>query len=583
MAYHLISIGISAYSNPANNLDFPDEDAGELSAILRHSLGSELTYDVLLRDGEATQIGIRTALGSEELKAASSNDTLIVYYSGHGALVQGSGSVEAYLAPYDVSGNVAVSGISTSEVKELLDNLKHGNKIVLLDCCYSGGANAKSISHVKHKDLSNIKAFQNQTYAEGTFVFTACKEDETAIEVRDLRHGLFTYELIEELVKDRGDNVALSSLHDPVTKAVQASAEKYSHKQTPTIQLNAKGSMALPKLSKPPALKPEIIKVPATQDAKPSVTQAPNIDISDKKTRELIQSSIGLVENATKTKMGQIAFRSTLGKVFATVKDAHAAQAKHVRTMDELAELLSKLEANSFQLMLTTAVVSIAGDEQSFKLFSQEAAEMLTWKRGHAGTVAAIETSDVIFLTLLYIVLICSIYTDDYEFAGKLLNTQVYDAYRGRNGGYERVAGHYEIHYADALGGNAKDVFKHIEELLTSQKWLLELLGIDKNKLTGLITQANLCLCVVMSQGGERTYPAYNDYELSNVAPFVNRIRTDGVTQASIGRHLLSAKAEEVPQIFANEVAKLNQASGGHWWHYLKPEAFTQAVDISDY
>ena len=76
MAYHLINIGISAYSNPANNLDFPDADAGELSAIMRHSLGDELTYDVLLRDSEATQIGIRTALGADELKKASSNDTL---------------------------------------------------------------------------------------------------------------------------------------------------------------------------------------------------------------------------------------------------------------------------------------------------------------------------------------------------------------------------------------------------------------------------------------------------------------------------------------------------------------------------
>ena len=538
MSYHLISIGISAYSDPANNLDFPDKDAGELSAILRHSLGGKLTYDLLLRDSEATQIGIRTALGSDELKNAKAGDTLIVYYSGHGGLVQDNSNAEAYLAPYDTSENLAVSGISTTEIKSLLDGLGHSNKILLLDCCYSGGANTKSVSRVKHKDLKSIKAFQNQSYAEGTFVFTACKEDETAIEVSDLKHGLFTYELIEELVKSRGETVALSSLHDPVTVAVESTAKKYSHEQTPTIQMNSKGSMTLPKLTRPLALKPEIIKVPKIQGAGPARVAAPSIELSDKKTRELVEASVSLVEGATDTKLGEIAFRSTLGKILASIKDTHASQPKHVRTTEELAETLAKLEGKSFQLLLTTAAVSLAGSEKTYKLFSDEVAEILTWKRGHSGTVAAIGTPDVIFLVVLYIILICSIYTDDYAFTGVVLNTHVDDPYRGRNNDYVKVAQIYEIHYADALGGNAKDVFSHIVELLTSQDWLLELLGIDQEKLTSLATQANLCLNVIMSHGGERTYPAYNDLELSKVMPIVNRIRTDNITQLSMGKHL---------------------------------------------
>ena len=129
MAYHLISIGISAYSNPANNLSFPSDEAGELSSILRHSLGNDLTYDVLLRDNEATQIGIRSALEAEVLKTASSSDTLILYYSGHGALAAANGGLEAYLAPYDVNNNIAVSSISTSEIKDSLDNLNQETKL----------------------------------------------------------------------------------------------------------------------------------------------------------------------------------------------------------------------------------------------------------------------------------------------------------------------------------------------------------------------------------------------------------------------------------------------------------------------
>lgn len=580
MAYHLISIGISTYSS-ANSLDFPDKDAGELSAIMRHSLGSDLTYDVLLRDSEATQIGIKTVLSSDELNQATNADTLIIYYSGHGAVAEnGSKGLEAYLAPYDVSSNVAISGISTSEIKKLLDNFKHGNKIILLDCCYSGGVNAKSVSHLKHKDLSNIKAFQNQSYAEGTFMFTACKEDETAIEVHELEHGLFTYYLIEELVKGTGNTVALSSLHDPVTKAVEAAAERYSHKQTPTIQINAKGSMNLPKLSRPPALKPEIIKVPTVQGEQPPIVLTPHIDISDKKTQELVQASISLAEGAAHTKLSQIVFRSTLGKILATVKDAHANQNNQIRTNDELAALLTNLEAKSFQLMITSAAVAIAGNEQTIKLFNEEVSQILTWKHGFSGSTAAIETSDVILLCVLYIVAVCSIYTDDYKPIGMLLDTYTYDAYRGRYGKFEQVIKHYEIHYADALGGNAKTVFKHMVDLLNSQTWLLELLGIDQNRLTGLIAQANLCFCVVMSMGGERTYPGYNDLDIDNVAPLVNRIRTDKTTQSSIAKYLLNVQPDKVQQVFADEVRKLNQAGDGHWWDYLKPEAFIEDTDL---
>lgn len=576
MAYHLISIGISTYSNPANNLTFSGDEAGELSAIFRHSFGNNLTCDILLRDNEATQIGIRSALESDELKAASSSDTLIVYYSGHGALAPTNGGLEAYLAPYDVSDNVAISGISTSEIKKSLDNLNHGNKIVLLDCCYSGGASAKSVTHIKHKDLTHIKAFQNQSYAEGTFVFTACREDETAIEVPDLKHSLFTYQLIDELLKGKADTIALSSLHDPVTKAVEATAQKYSHKQTPTIQMNSKGSMSLPRLTRPLAMKPELIKVPSVQDAKPVVVSAPNIDISDKKIKELIQSSISLVEGASSTKMGQIAFRSTLGKIFALVKDAHTALPKNIRTVDEISELLTTLEGKSLQLMVTAAAVVIAGNDQTLKIFSEEAAQMLLWKHGQSGSVAAIETSDVIFLALLYIVSVCSIYTDDYNAMGKLLNTHIYNPNRGRAGVYDQVSQHYEVHYADSLGGNARTTLQHMVDLLTSQQWLLELLGIDAKKMTELITQSNLCLCVVMSKDGERTYPGYNDFNLTNVAPMVNRIRSDATTQASMAKHLFSVAPSEVPKIFADEVVKLNQDSTNRWYQRLTPEAFIE-------
>jgi uncharacterized caspase-like protein len=581
MAFHVISVGISKYSISANNLSYPDKDASQLSAILRHSLTSAITYDVLLRDSEATQIAIRLALNAEALKAGTQNDTLIIYYSGHGDVGKnGNNQNEAYLVPFDAAGDISVSGIATTEFQEWLNGLNHGTKIVLLDCCYSGGANhAKSISRIKHKDLGAIKAFQNQQYAQGTFIFTACKEDETAIEVDELEHGLFTYYLIEEITKDNGgSSVALSSVHDPVTNAVENAAKEYHHTQTPTIQMNAKGSISLPKLSKPPLLRPEIIRLPSTQAAeRPPVVNLPQIEVSDKKVKEQLQISLRLIEDVSRNKLSQVTFRSTLSKILNSVRDVYKSQNNSVQTNDELAALLTNLEAQSFQLMLFSAALAIAGEERAIEIFTDEVAQILQWKRGRSGTVAAIETSDVIFLVVLYILFACSIYSDDYKATGRLLNIRIPDSYRGT---FKKVIEHFEIHYADALGGNAKIVLSHMISLLQSQGWLIELLGIDEERLKNLVIQSNFCISVALSKADQRLYAGYNDYNLEILSPLISKIRFDGSTKRGIATEIFGSDPASLPQLFSDEVAKINQGGGGHWWHTLSPKSFVEDSPI---
>lgn len=573
MAYHLISIGISTYSNAGNNLSYPEDDASEISGILRHSLGTDLTLDMLLRNNEASQIGIRTALNTPALKTASNEDTLILFYSGHGDIGRNSKDEnEAYLAPYDVAGDIAISGISTTEVKDILDSYRHGKKIVLLDCCYSGGANAKSISRIKHKDLSALKAFQNQTFAEGTFVFTACKEDETAIEVSDLKHGLFTYYLIEELIKDRQQpDIPLSDIHHPVNSAVETAAKKYHHTQTPTLQHNSKGSMTIPKLSRPVALRPEIIKVPTLPSEVAPVVSTPKIDITDKKAQELVDHTLQLVGVASLTKLNTISFRSHLNKVLKIVKDAHEEVPKQAQNLEDLAEYISLLEGKAYQLFVTAAAVGVAADEVIQKVFADEVADILLWKYGKAGLVAAIETSDVIFLLVLYILLICSIYTGDFGSVSKLLRTEITD-WNSRDR-YIKVVEEYGIHFADALGGNAQTVLKHVLDLLKEQKWLQELLGVDEEKLTGLILQANMCAVVATIHAGGHAYAAYNDHDVTSLNKLVHQIRTEAQIQSELGV-MLGVQASDVPQTFASAVDNLNKNGNGRWWYILKPTAF---------
>lgn len=582
MAYHLISIGVSNYSNANyHNLSYTTDDAAEFSNLLRQNINLDL--DVLLRDGEASLVEINTALSSDVLKNATSKDTFILFFSGHGgAALTGGDNYEAYLVPHDGNDDLDVSGISTSQVQQLLAELKHGTKIVLLDCCYSGGANAKSISTVRFKDINTIKAFQNQTFAEGTFVFTACKEDERAIETDDLKHGLFTYYLLEEMSKDReGDSLPLSDICHPVVESVVKAAEKHSHKQTPTLALNSKGSVTLPPLRKPKPIKPGLIKIPTSSQADETPVAPPEIEISDRKSKELLNETLVLVDNVRRSKLHALVFRSTLQKVTESLKEVYEQQPKQVRAREELDKFVTELEAQSYQLLVFSASVALTGDESALRIYCQNVSRILTWKNGKSGLVAALETPDVIMSAIVYIFTLIALYTEDYKPLNALLKTVCTDSQRDRT---FRVVDAYQIHYADALGGNAMDIFKHMTGFIKNQKWLQELFGVGEKELEDMTMQANMLICVATTHLAELIYPSFGGYYPDRIAAYADLITNDERIQKELAL-LLGCKPEEVRFIFARIFKDfIEKVSKGFFWDSIGYKRFLKdGEDVKGY
>ena len=70
------------------------------------------------------------------LRAATRQDTLILYYSGHGLLDQ---SNELFLCTRDTrSDRLRSTAVKASDVRQMIDESAAATTVILLDCCHSG-------------------------------------------------------------------------------------------------------------------------------------------------------------------------------------------------------------------------------------------------------------------------------------------------------------------------------------------------------------------------------------------------------------------------------------------------------------
>lgn len=147
-----------------------------------------------------------------ELKAAivelfsGSGDVALFYFSGHGCINE----INGYLATPDAC--LYDEGVSMEELMTIVNNSKIKNKIIILDCCYSGTVgNLQGIA----PNISGLGV--------GTTILTASTASECSIEIAG--HSLFTNLLIQALkggAADFAGNVTPGGVYSFVDQALGA-------------------------------------------------------------------------------------------------------------------------------------------------------------------------------------------------------------------------------------------------------------------------------------------------------------------------------------------------------------------------
>jgi hypothetical protein len=124
-----------------------------------------------------------------ELAAQEATDSLIIYYSGHGAIDPRSSSFHLVLPSTDPSA-VDVSAIRYDSIRRRVCE-GPSRRVVVLDCCMSGMA------------LANVQSGNvlDTTEIDGTAVLVACSENDVAIAPEGAQHTAFTGALLSLLAE----------------------------------------------------------------------------------------------------------------------------------------------------------------------------------------------------------------------------------------------------------------------------------------------------------------------------------------------------------------------------------------------
>ncbi|MGK7902362.1 MAG: caspase family protein [Hormoscilla sp.] len=120
-------------------------------------------------------------LFSKGSESPEGNDTALLYFAGHGE--EARGDKDGFLVTSDSDGK-SIGGISFKWLREVLLNSPVRQKLVWLDCCYSG-------------DFLNFD--KGDTDEQQTCLITASRSFETAVEKKGGDHGLLTEALLEAL------------------------------------------------------------------------------------------------------------------------------------------------------------------------------------------------------------------------------------------------------------------------------------------------------------------------------------------------------------------------------------------------
>ncbi len=202
---YAIIVGIANYAPPLPQLSYTDDDASGLRDRLLSLPGWEPGHITLLLNQQGTTANFRDAL--DALAGASSDDLLLVFFSGHGNIYLDANGDEA--DGYDEAVLFYDTPMLDDTLALLLEQVPMQRLAVFVDACYSGGVldsraatrglpdggdildDLARLGPRSPKDLDRL--------AKQVVGISACRFDQVSWELGTLRHGIFTYYLLEAL------------------------------------------------------------------------------------------------------------------------------------------------------------------------------------------------------------------------------------------------------------------------------------------------------------------------------------------------------------------------------------------------
>jgi hypothetical protein len=202
-------IGISKYKN-IPSLKYATNDAREFYRYLTEVNGVPRDHIWLLLDEEATLDRLRSTLGTQLRRHAGRDDMVIIYLAGHGATERDSTSpdgdgLEKYILPNNADPkDLYASAMPMSEVARIFNRISSDRLVFISDTCYSGASGGRTIPVLGARANVSGAFLDRLSQGKGRVILTASDANEVSLEKDELKHGVFTYYLLEAL-RGQGD------------------------------------------------------------------------------------------------------------------------------------------------------------------------------------------------------------------------------------------------------------------------------------------------------------------------------------------------------------------------------------------
>jgi hypothetical protein len=255
-----VVIGVGRYESPAiPRLDYATADAEAVYQVLVGPGGFKKEHVLLLSDRterRPTLRNLRWAIGTFLARSARKDDTVLIYFAGHGAPEVDPRGLERdglakYLVPADADpDDLYATALPMDELANVFARIEAERVVVFLDACYSGAAGGRSFAARRTRAGSVDDLFlERLTRARGRAIITAARPAEVSLELAELGHGLFTYYLVQGLRGaadgNRDGMVTLQELYEYLDAEVSRRARAAGGNQHPVMKGELEGSLPL--------------------------------------------------------------------------------------------------------------------------------------------------------------------------------------------------------------------------------------------------------------------------------------------------------------------------------------------------
>lgn len=205
-----VVVGVNKYKK-FPSLKYAVNDAQEFYRYLTEVNRIPKDHTWLLLDEEATLNKLRSTLGTHLRRQAGKNDMVIIYLAAHGATEKDASSpdgdgLEKYILPHDADPKDLYStAMPMSEVARIFQRINSERLVFISDTCYSGASGGRTVPVLGMRANVSGAFLDRLSQGKGRVIITASDANEVSVEKDELKHGVFTYYLLEAL-RGKGDS-----------------------------------------------------------------------------------------------------------------------------------------------------------------------------------------------------------------------------------------------------------------------------------------------------------------------------------------------------------------------------------------